>query len=79
MNGAVPCFRDLSKKPSTCAPHELHAMNCVSYDNWSDLERKISRIDDSIYENLQFESMAWVRNHTTTAEAKRLLDNRPSD
>lgn|GEM_PF-362371 len=73
-NGAVPCFRDLDKKPITCAPHGLNEQNSISYRNYNDLMQKIQNISDSEYENLQKNALMWARENTTLARAKQVLD-----
>ena len=75
--GAVPCVRQLEAKPETCAPHGLQAgVNCVSYQNWSDLQEQLDALDSTPiqYQRLLNASGEWVRHHTTIATAQRLLD-----
>ena len=75
--GAVPCVRDLSAKPATCAPHGLLAgVNCVSYENWPDLQKQMDALDANpdLYHKLLRSSATWVRQFTTIAAAQRLLD-----
>jgi hypothetical protein len=49
-NGAVPCFRDLAHKPSTCAPHGLDDGNSISYSSAEALLRRIERMPEEEYE-----------------------------
>lgn len=75
--GAVLCFRQLEAKPPTCAPHGLQAgLNCVSYQDWPDLKKQLDYLDANLreYQCLLKASGDWVRQHTTTAAAQRLLD-----
>ena len=75
--GAVPCVRHLSTKPATCAPHGLLAgVNCVSYENWPDLQKQMDALDANpdLYHKLLRSSATWVRQFTTIAAAQRLLD-----
>lgn len=75
--GTIPCFRRLHMKPSACAPHGLLAgINCVSYQDWHDLDRQLSVLEANPhrYERLLQASGDWVRNLTTTSAAKRLLE-----
>lgn len=75
-NGAVICFRDLDKKPETCAPHGLiPGVNCISYKNYDDLMSQVSNISDEGYQRLQTESIKWVKNNTTINAAKKLIEN----
>jgi hypothetical protein len=72
--GAVPCFRNLEAKPSTCAPHGLKAgVNCLSYRNWADLREQVARITPAGYAALLRAAQAWVGQHTTLAAARRVL------
>lgn len=75
--GALPCFKSLELKPSVCAPHGLQpGINCLSYHNWTDLDRQMSalEIEPKRYAELLLRSRDWVLNYTTTASAQRLLD-----
>ena len=76
--GALPCFRELESKPAACAPHGLKAgVNCLSYQNWSDLQAKLEFLDTNPmeYNRLLQASGDWVRQFTTAAAAQRLLDS----
>jgi hypothetical protein len=73
-NGAVPCFRDLDRKRSTCAPHGLAAgVNCVVHSGWDDLRRKLDTIGDGEYARLQQGALEWARSSTTRRRAEQLL------
>ena len=75
--GALLCFRQLEAKPAACAPHGLMSgVNCVSYQNFSDLQSQLDHLDSNPihYHHLVKASADWVRNYTTTAVAQRLLD-----
>ncbi|NEP53643.1 MAG: glycosyltransferase family 1 protein [Moorea sp. SIO3C2] len=73
-NGCVPCFRDLDKKPSTCAPHGLNGSNCIIYHNYADLIKQINSISEQQYLELQLASLDWARKNTTIQRAKQLLE-----
>jgi hypothetical protein len=74
MNGAVPCFRDLDRKPPRCAPHGLLAgHNCLSYANAADLQRQVAALDDTAYATLQANAIAWARASSTIARAREFL------
>jgi hypothetical protein len=73
-NGCVPCFRDLDKKPNTCAPHGLDETNCIIYNSYTDLMNKIQSITDQEYNVLQQNAMLWVKANTTINRAKQLLE-----
>lgn len=75
--GALPCIRRIEMKPATCAPHGLQpGLNCVSYFNWSDLQEQMDALEANPvhYQSMIQASGDWVRQHTTTAAAQRLLD-----
>lgn len=72
-NAAVPCFRELDKKPLSCAPHGLNERNCIIYQSHDELMNKIERMSDQEYENLQFGTLEWVKENTTIKRAERLL------
>jgi len=74
--GALPCIRQLEKKPDTSAPYGLQPdVNCVSYANWPDLQKKLDLLDANPinYQCLLSASRDWVCNYTTAAAARRLL------
>ena len=72
--GAVPCFRDLERKPPRSAPFGLEpGVNCLSYTSADDLLAQTERLSDAEYTRLQTGALAWVRTHTTRAAAERLL------
>ena len=75
--GALPCIRQLETKPKDSAPYGLHdGLNCLSYQNWSDLQVKLDFLNSNPikYQRLLQASAEWVRRFTTTAAAQRLLD-----
>ena len=72
-NGCVPCFRGLRHKPPLCAPHGLDESNCVEYENYDDLVRRLDAIDDARYSVLQQGALRWVRANSTLARADEFL------
>jgi len=72
-NGAVPCFRDLNRKPSLCAPHGLNETNCLSYRDADDLFAQIDSLSDARYDELQSGALAWARASTTVVRAEEFL------
>lgn len=72
-NACVPCFRDLDRKPASCAPHGLSTDNCIVYHDYDDLQRQISGISDTRYEQLQAATLRWAGENTTIERAKQLL------
>jgi hypothetical protein len=72
-NGAVPCFRDLALKASTCAPHGLDDENCVSYGSVDELMASIDAMGDAEYARKRRGALAWARRNSTRARARQLL------
>ena len=72
-NGCIPCFRDLNKKPKTCAPHGLNENNCIVYHSYDDLINKINFLSDETYKKIQLAALDWARKNTTIERAKQLL------
>jgi hypothetical protein len=72
-NGAVPCFRDLHAKPSSCAPHGLNETNCIIYSSYEDLRSQIDRLSDVHYEALQHGALTWARQNSTVERATQVL------
>lgn len=75
--GSLLCFRQLNSKPDSFAPHGLHAgVNCVSYQNCSDLKKQLDALEANplLYKRLLQASFDWINNHTTEAAAQRLVD-----
>jgi hypothetical protein len=73
-NGAVPCFRDLDRKPSTCAPFGLDPTNCIIYHDADELLARVSEVEESEYRALQAAALGWARASTTVVRARELLD-----
>jgi hypothetical protein len=72
-NAAVPCFRELDRKPSSCAPFGLDRTNCIIYRDADDLLAQVRALDDDSYSALQHGALAWSRANITTARARELL------
>jgi len=72
-NGCVPCFRDLDRKPATCAPFGLDETNCVSYRDADELLGRLDRIGPDEYRRLQEGALAWARANTTVQRAREFL------
>jgi hypothetical protein len=74
-NGCVPCFRNLSQKPATCAPHGLVAgENCLDYRDAADLLAQTQGLRDGHYEKLQAGALAWVRSKSSRMVAAGVVD-----
>lgn len=75
-NGAVICFRDLDKKPETCAPHGLiNGVNCISYSSFDELDEITGTLGNEKYLELQREGYKWVNQNSCEAKALELLQN----
>lgn len=73
-NGAVPCFRNLTQKPATCAPHGLNEDNCIIYHSYEDLINQLNNLNEQKYQDLQMSALKWVKRNTTVELAKKVLD-----
>jgi hypothetical protein len=71
--GAVPCFRDLDRKPPRCAPHDLGQSNCLTYRDAEDLLEQVGALDEAAYTALQEGALAWARASTTAVRARQFL------
>lgn len=70
--GAIPCFRGLGEKPAECAPHGLvDGVNCLAYDSADELLARIDMLTPEAEQELRLGTLAWARDHTTVAEARR--------
>jgi hypothetical protein len=72
-NAAVPCFRNLDRKPPLCAPFGLDATNCLIYRDADDLLAQVAAVDEERYSALQSGALKWARANTTLARATELL------
>ena len=71
--GCVPCFRDLERKPASCAPHGLDATNCVPYSEPAALLRRIEAMGDDEYASLRAGALDWARRNTTRVRATEFM------
>ena len=73
-NGCVPCFKDLDKKPETCAPHGLvHMANCIAYSDFEDLVATVRGLDDQDEINLRKMALDWANQYSCANVAKDLI------
>jgi hypothetical protein len=73
-NGAVPCFRDLDRKPPRCAPYGLlDGTNAIAYRDADDLLARVAGLADEQYASLQAGARAWARANTTLLRARSFL------
>jgi hypothetical protein len=74
-NGAVPCFRDLDRKPAGCAPYGLvDGSNCLVYRDADHLLEQVAGLSDSRYSALRAGALAWAAANDTIARAHEFLD-----
>lgn len=71
--GAVPCFRDLHRKPALCAPFGLGPHNSIAYADPRELLARIAGLSDADYAALQAGALAWARANATLVRARELL------
>lgn len=73
-NGAIPCFKQLSDKPASCAPHGLiDGVNCVEYRDADDLLSRVERLDESEIQLMTAGALDWARLNTTAVRARDFL------
>ena len=73
-SATIPCFKDLTSKPKSCAPHGLvDGVNCISYSNTQNLMRRIKQISKQEEENMREAALAWARISSTQVRAHELL------
>ncbi len=74
-NGCVLCFRELTKKPPFCAPHDLiPKVNCISYFNYDDLINQIQKLKDKEYERLVENTLAWAQSKKCTVIVQQVFN-----
>jgi hypothetical protein len=71
--GCVPCFRDLHRKPATCAPHGLDESNCVPYTDPRALLARLEAMGEDEYAALRRGALEWARRNTTRVRATEFL------
>lgn len=73
-SGAVICFRELSRKPDSCAPHGLiDGVNCLDYRDPDDLLERLDALSPGDELRLQEAALAWARANTTVRRAEQFL------
>ena len=72
-SGCVVCFRQLSAKPASCAPHGLGPSNTLEYSDAEDLLARVGALTPEAERELQEAALAWARKNTTRAVATRFL------
>lgn len=73
-NGTIPCFRQLSAKPSTCAPHGLvDGVNCIEYRDGDELMSITESLDANRIRTITEGALEWARQNTTVVRARQFL------
>lgn len=73
-SATIPCFRDLSKKPGSCAPHGLiPGVNCIEYRNADDLFAQLDALSPEHERRLAEGTLSWARANTTRSRALEFL------
>jgi hypothetical protein len=74
-NLTVPCFYNLTDKPFLTSPHGLQDFhNCLTFQSAEELSSKVRYVKQrGIYNHLRKNSTTWVKKHTCTSAATRLL------
>lgn len=73
-SGAILCFKDLNKKPNTCAPHGLiDGLNCLNYNNAAEIIEITKQLSPEHEAELREASLRWARCSSTTVRARELL------
>lgn len=74
-NGTVQCFKQLSQKPTSCAPHGLaDGVNIIEYRNAEHLAEKINALSDDDYAQLLHNTYEWIKKQTTEIRAVEILN-----
>jgi hypothetical protein len=74
-SGTVICFRDLDRKPPTCAPHGLDERNTVMYGSYEELSNKLHRMSESRKHELAELALEWAHRNTTRQRASEFLSS----
>ena len=73
--GAIPCFRDLTLKPSQCAPHGLlDGINCIAYENPKNLFDRIKNLKPEQEIEIRRKTLDWAKVNTTKKRALEILN-----
>ena len=73
-SGTIPCFKDLSSKPESCAPHGLvDGVNCISYNTTQDLMEQINQLSRPAELAMREAALDWAKASSTKLRAIELL------
>jgi hypothetical protein len=74
-NGSVLCFKDLDQKDPFCAPRGLNTNNCIAYQDYADLMKKINSLSPERYKLLLKNNYDWIEENTTTKVAQKFIQD----
>ena len=73
-SGTIPCFKELTRKPTSCAPHGLvDGVNCISYTTTQDLMEQINRLSRPAELAMREAALDWAKASSTKLRAIELL------
>ena len=73
-SAAIPCFKDLTSKPESCAPHGLvDGVNCISYNTTQDLMERINKLSKPAELTMRQAALEWAKKSSTKSRAIELL------
>ena len=73
-SGTIPCFKDLTSKPESCAPHGLvDGVNCISYTTTQDLMEQINQLSRPAELAMREAALDWAKASSTKLRAIELL------
>lgn len=74
-SGTIPCFKNLTSKPETCAPHGLvDGVNCISYNTSQDLMEQIKQLSRSAELTMREAALEWAKASSTKLRALEMLE-----
>ena len=73
-SATIPCFKDLTSKPESCAPHGLvDGVNCISYNTTQDLMKQINQLSRPAELTMREAALKWAKASSTKLRAIELL------
>ena len=73
-SGTIPCFKNLARKPTSCAPHGLvDGVNCISYNTAQDLMEQINQLSKPAELAMRQAALEWAKKSSTKLRAIELL------
>ena len=73
-SATIPCFKDLTSKTESCAPHGLvDGVNCISYNTTQDLMEQINQLSKPAELAMREAALDWAKASSTKLRALELL------